>query len=252
MLQKTSSVFVVYRHKTLTGSPDPTHANGMDKPCNTLSRACRMVNDKVHRRKPIRSHLLEQLLFETERAFSNQYYLEIMYKTVFLLSYYGLLQIGEVTMSPHVLKARKVEIGQNKDKIWLILFTSKTHGLESKPQQIRILGDDAPSIENRINSRKRFFCPFRTTRKYLAMRGDYVDENEQFFIFRDRSPVQLDHVRKVLKLLIQKLNLDPSKFGCHSFRIGRCSELIKLGYSIEAVKRLGRWRSNAVYRYIKD
>ena len=30
---KTSSVFVVYRHKTLTGSPDPTHANGTDKPC---------------------------------------------------------------------------------------------------------------------------------------------------------------------------------------------------------------------------
>ena len=26
MLQKVSSVFVVYRRKTLTGSPDPTHA----------------------------------------------------------------------------------------------------------------------------------------------------------------------------------------------------------------------------------
>ena len=33
MLQKISSVFVVYRRKTLTGSPDPTHANGTDKPC---------------------------------------------------------------------------------------------------------------------------------------------------------------------------------------------------------------------------
>ena len=33
MLQSISSVFVVYRHKTLTGSPDPMHANGMDKPC---------------------------------------------------------------------------------------------------------------------------------------------------------------------------------------------------------------------------
>ena len=33
MLQSISSVFVVYRCKTLTGSPDPTHANGMDKPC---------------------------------------------------------------------------------------------------------------------------------------------------------------------------------------------------------------------------
>ena len=39
MLQKTSSVFVVYRRKTLTGSPDPTHANGTDKPCN-LGNGC--------------------------------------------------------------------------------------------------------------------------------------------------------------------------------------------------------------------
>ena len=38
MLQKISSVFVVYRHKTLTGSPDPTHANGMDKPCNEICK----------------------------------------------------------------------------------------------------------------------------------------------------------------------------------------------------------------------
>ena len=33
MLQSISSVFVVYRRKTLTGSPDPMHANSMDKPC---------------------------------------------------------------------------------------------------------------------------------------------------------------------------------------------------------------------------
>ena len=33
MLQSVSSVFVVYRHKTIKGSPDPTHANGTNKPC---------------------------------------------------------------------------------------------------------------------------------------------------------------------------------------------------------------------------
>ena len=33
MLQSVSSVFIVYRRKTLTGSPDPTHANGTNKPC---------------------------------------------------------------------------------------------------------------------------------------------------------------------------------------------------------------------------
>ena len=41
MLQSVSSVFVVYRRKTLTGSPDPTHANGMDK---TLQIVCILKN----------------------------------------------------------------------------------------------------------------------------------------------------------------------------------------------------------------
>ena len=36
MLQSTSSVFVVYRRKTITGSPDPTRANVTNKPCNIV------------------------------------------------------------------------------------------------------------------------------------------------------------------------------------------------------------------------
>ena len=42
MLQKTSSVFIVYRRKTLTGSPHPTHVNGTDKPCNTQKKAANL------------------------------------------------------------------------------------------------------------------------------------------------------------------------------------------------------------------
>ena len=39
MLQSVSSVFIVYRRKTLTGSLDPMHANGMDKPCIITERS---------------------------------------------------------------------------------------------------------------------------------------------------------------------------------------------------------------------
>ena len=47
MLQSISSVFVVYRCKTLMGSPDPMHANGMDKPCMHL----RELNQIAHKSK---------------------------------------------------------------------------------------------------------------------------------------------------------------------------------------------------------
>ena len=42
MLQSISSVFILYRCKTLTGSPDPTHVNGTDKPCICDNKAPRI------------------------------------------------------------------------------------------------------------------------------------------------------------------------------------------------------------------
>ena len=84
---------------------------------NTLTRACRTVNDKTRVCLPIRLQLLEILLFELSRIFHNQPYLEILYQTIFLLSYYGLFRIGELTKSQHQVKAKDVHIGQKKDKI---------------------------------------------------------------------------------------------------------------------------------------
>ena len=37
----------------------------------------------------------------------------------------------------------------------------------------------------------------------------------------------------------------------HSFRGGRTSDLANMGYSIDQIKALGRWKFNAVYRYLK-
>ena len=75
-----------------------------------------------HWELPAYIDLLEIVMFEFERMFKTQYYLEILYKTIFLIGYYGLLRIGEMTMSPHTLKAKNVHIGVNKDKILLILY----------------------------------------------------------------------------------------------------------------------------------
>ena len=83
-----------------------------------LSNACRIVNDRVQTRLPIQCGMLELILFEVQRFFmnSNQFYLELLYKTLFALCYYGLMRIGEVSASPHVLKAKNVHLATNKDK----------------------------------------------------------------------------------------------------------------------------------------
>ena len=212
-----------------------------------ITGACKVVNDVVKTRLPIHINLLEVLLFEVGQMFRNQYYLEIMYKTMLLIGYYGLLRIEELTKSPHTIRARNVHVGTNKDKILIVLYSSKTHGKESQPQQIKIQMDQTSSLM-RAN---RHFSPSKLTRLYLKLRGGYKTDEEQFFVFSDLSPVASHHFRTVLNKLLMSINLNPKLYSSHSLRSGRSTDLIKAGFTVEQVKRLGRWRLNAIYKYLK-
>ena len=214
---------------------------------SSLVRGCKLENDRVKIRLPIQKGLFEMLLFEMERYFgtNRQFYLKLMYKAIFCLAYYGMLRVGELTLGRHTVKAAAIHVGHNKDKIMVVLYTSKTHGLESKPQKVKI--STAPC--ERRNT--KFFCPISAVITYMDIRGSYVTDNEQFFVFADRSPVGPHHLRTLLRQLLSYLNLDEQLYDVHSFRSGRTCDLEKLGYSVEQIKVLGRWKSNAVYRYLK-
>ena len=87
---------------------------------NTLVNACKIRNDVMRVNLPIHISLLEILLFEIECKWDWSPYIQILYKTVFLVSYYGFLRISEVS-GIHVIKAKDVHIASNKNKIMLIL-----------------------------------------------------------------------------------------------------------------------------------
>ena len=209
-----------------------------------------MINDRVQTRLLICCGFLEIILFEVQRKFSgSQVYLEYLFKAIFILSYYGMMRVGEVTLSPHVLRAKNVHLALNKDKLLLILYSSKTHDLRHNPQKIKITSNKQDNTGSAVLH--RHFCPFTILRIYLKLRGNYDSNKEPFFIFRDKQPVTATHPSRVLKEIIQSLGLDSTLYSMHSFRIGRTSDLIKFNVPIETVKRLGRWKSNAVYKYIK-
>ena len=48
------------------------------------------------------------------------------------------------------------------------------------------------------------------------------------------------------------VDLNPLQYDTHSFRIGRATDLSKGGRSLSKIKRAGRWKSNAVYNYLRD
>ena len=216
---------------------------------SSMTKACRIINDRVRTRLAINCSLLEMILFEVGRLYSEQPYLEYMYKAIFAMSYYGMMRVGEVTYSPHVLKAKNVHIGTYKDKLLLVLYSSKTHDKGSRLQKIKITSNRAEKMGLYVH---RNFCPFKIMRVYLQLRGNYKTDQEQFFIFRDGQPIRGRNVGLLLKKLIQIIGLQDRLYSMHSFRIGRTSDLVKFNYPIDEVKRLGRWKSNAVFKYIRN
>ena len=56
-------------------------------------------------------------------------------------------------------------------------------------------------------------------------------------------------MRNILFVLLKKLNLDPTLCNTHSFRGGRSLDILKIRYSLSAIKSAGCWHSNAVYKY---
>ena len=221
---------------------------------HSLTRTCKLLNDKVHTRLPISLKLLKVMLFELTRFFSEQPYLKLLYRAVFSLAYYGMFRAGEIGLSDHTIKASNVHMGENKNKILVVLHSSKTHGAESRPQQVKITekysNDYLTSVQRyRVH---RHFCPFTMLQDYLSIRGHYASIDEPLFIFRSGQPLQPQQIRKTLIGILNALDLDSSLYGVHSFRIGRCTDMFKWGCSIKFLKKVGRWHSSAIYRYLKS
>ena len=61
----------------------------------SLTWACRLKNDRVKTKLPIRKNLLHSILRKIQRRFlmNNQTYLAQLYTTIFFTAYYGLFRI---------------------------------------------------------------------------------------------------------------------------------------------------------------
>ena len=216
---------------------------------SSLTRACRLINYRVRVHLPIHKGVLKLILQEVSSLFSEQPYLSILYKAQLVTAYYGLFRVGKIAASSHTVKACDVHIATNKKKIMFLLRTSKMHGKESPPQLIKIIATDTQG-QYRASPLNVTFCPFALLNKYLSVRQSYKSMQESFFIFRDKMPVTPYNVHTILKTTLTNAGLNSQAYSTHGFRIGRSGDLLNLGISVEMIKKLGRWKSNAVFKYL--
>ena len=223
----------------------------------SLTRACKLNNNTVNTRLPICRGMLDIILKKVNSYFNDQQqpYLACLYTTLLSTAYFGLFRVGELTMGDHPVLAKDVQIGFNKWKILFILRMSKTHWKNSPPELVKISSQE---INQKLTKRRqgqyqksKEFCPYTLLRNYASMRGPYSSDSEPFFVFSDGSPVWPRNLRACLKKFLKLSRFSPSSYSLHSLRAGRTVDLWKCGLSVETIKKLGRWRFNAVFKYLK-
>ena len=129
-----------------------------------VTRACKLENDRVKARLPISKNLLRIILEKVSMMYEYQPYLEALFKAILTIVYYGLLRIGELTTSPYCLKASAIHSATNKDKIQIILQSSKTHGAGDELQIIKICG---MSEKEKSLMDLDSHCPFKLIWNYV-------------------------------------------------------------------------------------
>ena len=215
----------------------------------SITRACGYKNDRITTRLPIQKGILNILLNNLFQIFQDQPYLLALYQALFITAYFGMFRVGELTTGTHPVLAKDVHIADNKNKMMFVLHTSKTHWTNNNPQIIKI---SSVKQNNSSSANSLWFCPYKLIRNYLSVRKkEFRSTNEPFFIFRDRSPVTPDNFRRTLKLALEMARLNFRNYNCQSFRSGRASDLLRMKVPVEVIRRLGRWRSSAIYKYFK-
>ena len=206
---------------------------------SALTQASKLKNNAIRTHLPIQKNLLLELLKNTNEYYMDhqQPYLARLYQAMFSTAYFGLFRICEIMVTPanHAIAVTDVHVGWNKQKILFILRTSKTHNKGSQLQMVKISTRPLGS-EKKNNG----YCPYELLRDYINIRLKYHCAQEPFFIFRDRSPVTAENFHSTLRILLAAVGFDATNYSGHSFRIGRSSDLMKYGVSVETIKKLGR------------
>ena len=188
---------------------------------------------------PISKPLLHQILSVIPKCISIHYD-RVMFHSIFLLTYYACLRVGEVVISAnpqntlHLNQLTRATI--DSQTAYSISFLHFKHSNHRTPT-ITLLPVADPA-----------FCPVHSLSEYIRIRGQTPGP---LFLDNGLNPVTRSRVSTVLKTCLSFLNLPPARYNTHSFREGRTTQLATDNASDATIRHTGRWVSNAYLKYIR-
>lgn len=91
-------------------------------------------------------------------------------------------------------------------------------------------------------------CPVHIIWRFTKLRdqeyGTDIAWKHPLLLRLNMKPLPQYAVNHLIKNLILKMGLDPSKYSSHSLRSGQATHLARAGHSAWFIKKWGRWRSN--------
>ena len=199
-------------------------------------------NNQPDSRLPITFSLLSKIILSLPKVIINTYE-RVLFATMCILAFQGFLRIGEICVKSSaednvktVLQYHDVQVRQIEDKT----------GVEVRLQKFK--HGKHPVMLFLPENTDQCICPVAITKLYLAQAPN---RGGPFFQHLNKSPVTYQVFSSYLKSVITFLGLDSTRYKSHSFRIGAATHAAAKGFSEEAIKRMGRWRSNALQNYIR-
>ena len=193
-------------------------------------------------RSPITISILQSIIEAMDHMQCGSF-VSYMYKCLFTFMYFACARVGEVAKSQgqtqHIIQVKDLEFipqSQTSPASFLVLFKSFKHNksgalhkIPLKPQAVGL-------------------SPVKMVLDWLAIRGYNPGP---LFLDISGKPISAHQVSAMLKKCLRSVGLEADRYGTHSFRIGRCSDLVKQGETDTQLRFLGRFHSEAFIKYVR-
>lgn len=230
---------ISYIHK-LANCYDPTSSFIVRK----LLKGCNKLAGRTDTRLPITKDILLKLIEALKICISDTHH-RILLRAIFLLAFNAFLRLGEILVrepSTIVTVLQKSDVNIHYDNIGYPTSVSITL------RHYKNMTNNQPTTISISGQTNRDLCPVLALHIYLTT---FNPKMGPFFQFQDGSPVKHSFVAGQLSHILKFLGLDPKLYLGHSFRIGAATHFVNLGYSEAYIRKVGRWNSNAVQKYIR-
>ncbi|XP_065179590.1 uncharacterized protein LOC135810051 [Sycon ciliatum] len=205
-------------------------------PTTLLARVLRGIDrssSTQRHRLPITTPLLREICRHVAVPRMRHPHDKAMLRAAFSLAFHGFFRCGELTAG---LRRCDVTISTDQRSLSVNVRSSKTDP-DSTGHTV-LVGASTDAL----------ICPVQAMANYLAFRpgGDHL------FTYANGQPLTRNAVSSELRNLLPLCGVtDPSAYASHSFRIGAATSAAMAGVPEHIIRIMGRWRSDAVHRYIR-